>query len=598
MPTVSVGKELIFDAIGQRFSDEEFGQLCFDFGVELDEVTSEKEMVEKEKGDEAAKGLSEEVLYKIDVPANRYDILCLEGIARAFRIYLEKEPTTVYDVVQPAKKITMTVQPQTDPIRPFVVCAVLRNITFTEERYKSFIDLQDKLHQNIGRRRTLIAIGTHDLDTLHPPFTYEACPQKDIRFKALTEEKEMAVDELFHYYKNKKENCHLKEFLHITENSPVHPVIYDSKRTVLSLPPIINGEHSKIKLETKNVFIECTGVDMTKLNIVLNMMISMFSQYCAKPFNVESCDVLYPDGRKESFPQMEDKVFTASPEYINRLIGIEMDPKKMPGLLRRMQLPTEYDESSKQLVVRAPVTRADILHPCDIMEDVAIAYGYNNIQRTLPKCNTVGRQLPINKLSDLVREVVAQSGFVEVMTWVLSNAKENFEQLRQKDDGSSVTLANWKTEEFTICRTTLIPGVLKCLCSNKGRKGVNLPVRVFESGDVVLRDESTEVGARNSRRIAALYCGMASGFEEIHALLDRIMLQLEVDFKHDSPSGKRPVYELRSSDNETFFPKRRADVVVDGKKVGVFGILHPDVLKMFEIPFPCSVLELDIEPFL
>jgi len=596
MPTVSVGKLRLFDAIGQRFTDDEFGQLCFDFGVELDEVTSEKEMMQKEKGDDAASGLSEEILYKIDVPANRYDILCLEGIARAFRIYLEKEPMQPLEVIHPKKRIQLFVKKETDPIRPLAVCAVLRNITFTPDRYASFLDLQDKLHQNIGRRRTLIAIGTHDLDTLKAPFSYEAHPQRDIRFKALSEEKEMSVDELFHYYKNVKENCHLKPYLPITENSPVHPVIYDSNRTVLSLPPIINGEHSKIKLTTRNVFIECTGVDATKLNIVLNMMICMFAQYCDKPNSVESCDVIYHDGRKETYPQMAEKLFTARPDYINRLIGIDMAPEKMPNLLNRMQLSTVYNKENQELEVRAPVTRADVLHAVDIVEDVAIAYGYNNIEKTIPKCNTQGKELPVNKLTDSIREIVAQSGFVEVITWVLSNPAENFTKLRKTDQSSAVTLANWKTEDFTICRTSLIPGVLKCLVSNKGR--VNLPVRVFEAGDVVIRDSEHEVGARNSRRIAACFAGMSSGFEDIHALLDRVMLQLDVAFKHDNPPAGKKIYEVKKSNDTTFFPGRSADVFVDGKKVGVFGIVHPEVLKQFDLPYPCSVLELDIEPFL
>ena len=132
---------------------------------------------------------------------------------------------------------------QTESVRPFVVCGVLRDITFDQARYESFIDLQDKLHTNICRQRTLVAIGTHDLDTLTPPFTYEALPPKDIRFVPLSEDQEFTGETLFPYYKT-KENCKLKPFLKIIEDSPVYPVIYDSKRVVCSLPPIINGLYS------------------------------------------------------------------------------------------------------------------------------------------------------------------------------------------------------------------------------------------------------------------------------------------------------------------------------------------------------------------
>ncbi|CAH8386803.1 unnamed protein product [Eruca vesicaria subsp. sativa] len=149
---------------------------------------------------------------------------------------------------------------ETSQIRPYVVCAVLKGITFDEARYNSFIDLQDKLHQNICRRRSLAAIVTHDLDTLQGPFTYEALSPTDINFVPL-KASNFRADELIEYYNVDHE---LKKHLHIIENSPVFPVLYDSKRTVLSLPPIINGAHSAISLPTKNVFIECTATDLTK----------------------------------------------------------------------------------------------------------------------------------------------------------------------------------------------------------------------------------------------------------------------------------------------------------------------------------------------
>lgn len=599
MPTVGVYRDQLFDAIGRRFTEKEFDNLCFDFGIELDDVTSDKEMVVREKGEKAAEGLSEEVVYKIDVPANRYDLLCLEGIARALRIFLCMEPVPQYKVIHPKNKIQMFVKPETSGVRPFVVCAVLRNITFNQQRYDSFLDLQDKLHQNIGRRRTLIAIGTHDLDTLAPPFSYEALPKDKIRFQPLMEEKEFNVEELFHYYNHEKPNCHVKPYLPITEGFPVHPVIYDQKRTVLSLPPIINGEHSKISLNTKNVFIECTGTDKTKLNIVLNIMISMFTHYCAEPFSVESCEVVMPDGAKTNTPSLDDTLFEAKPGYINKGIGINMEANTMASILSRMQLNSTYDKETDTIKVRAPPTRADILHPCDIQEDVAIAYGYNNIKKTIPACHTEGRQQPLNKLSDQVREIVAQAGYLEVMTWILGNYDENFSKLKREDDGNTcVTLANYKTEDFNIVRTSLIPGLLKTMNANFGR--VNLPVKIFETSDVVHKDSSADVGARNNRRLGALYCGNTSGFEVIHGVVDQVLHQLGAVFKSDVHEGQTAarVYSIRPSHDPTLFPGRRADVLLNGEKIGIFGILHPDVLSNFEIPCPCSVMELNLEHFL
>jgi len=303
---------------------------------------------------------------------------------------------------------------------------------------------------------------------------------------------------------------------------------------------------------------------------------------------------LTPDGKEAVYPDLAHALFEPKVDYINRLIGINISPQRMASLLSRMALPTVI-KSSNILSVTAPPTRADILHPCDIMEDVAIAYGYNNIKKTIPQCYTTGRQQPLNKLTSLIRDVVAQVGFMEVMTWVLVNYNDNFKRLNREDDGSSVTLANPRQQEFNAVRTTLISGLLKALKSNLGQ--VNIPIRIFEAGDVVIQDTSTDVGARNCRKVSALYCGNNSGLEEIHGLVDRIMLMNDVHFTSSESEHKRR-YKVQNSENPTLFQGRGADVFINEQKVGFFGIVHPKVLSAYEIGLPCSVLELDIEIFL
>ncbi|KAL8471318.1 hypothetical protein ACS0TY_028203 [Phlomoides rotata] len=216
MPTVSVGRDRLFKALGCSYSVEEFEDLCFKFGIELDDVTTEKAIIRKEKHlDEEEQSENEEVIYKIEVPGNRYDLLCLEGLAQALRVFNGVDTIPAYKVASISKEtmLKMHVKPETSEVRPFVVCAVLRGVTFDEARYNSFIDLQDRLHQNICRKRTLVAIGTRDLDTISGPFTYET--------------KNFRADELMAFYKS---DLKLKKFLHIIENSPVSPVIYDSER--------------------------------------------------------------------------------------------------------------------------------------------------------------------------------------------------------------------------------------------------------------------------------------------------------------------------------------------------------------------------------
>jgi phenylalanyl-tRNA synthetase beta chain len=161
------------------------------------------------------------------------------------------------------------VKPETAEVRPFVVGAILRNIKFDEQSYNSFIYLQDKLHQNICRRRTLGSMGTHDYDKVKGPITYEARAPKDIVFKALKQTQEMNADELFEVLKKDQK---LKKFLDIIEGKPKYPVFYDAEGKVLSLPPIINSEATKITYDTKNVFIEITGTDLHKIEVCLAVL--------------------------------------------------------------------------------------------------------------------------------------------------------------------------------------------------------------------------------------------------------------------------------------------------------------------------------------
>uniref|UniRef100_A0A3P8RMA1 Phenylalanine--tRNA ligase beta subunit n=1 Tax=Amphiprion percula TaxID=161767 RepID=A0A3P8RMA1_AMPPE len=551
MPTVGIKRDLLFKALGRTYTDEEFDELCFEFGLELDEITSEKEIVSREQGDTKASDASDVILYKIDVPANRYDLLCLEGLVRGLQVFKNKLEAPRYRRISPVngdpQKLIIT--KETAAVRPFAVAAVLRNITFTQERYDSFIELQEKLHQNICRKRSLVAIGTHDLDTISGPFTYTAKPPGDISFKPLNQTKEYTATELMSLYKT---DSHLRHYLHIIEDKPVYPIIYDSNGIVLSMPPIINGNHSKITLQTKNVFIECTATDLTKAKIVLDMMVTMFSEYCSQPF-------------------------TESTE-------------KIAQLLTRMCLLSRATGVGDEIEVEIPPTRSDVIHACDIMEDAAIAYGFNNITRTTPRAYTVANQFPLNKLTELLRQDLAAAGFTEALNFALCSEEDIADKLGKKiSETRAAHISNPKTAEFQVARTTLLPGLLKTIAANRK---MPLPLKLFEVSDVVLKDETKDVGARNSRRFCAVYYNKSPGFEVIHGLLDRTMQLLEVK------SARGEGYHIQAADDSTFFPGRCAEIIVCGKTVGRLGVLHPDVINRFELTMPCSAMEIDIEPFL
>jgi phenylalanyl-tRNA synthetase beta chain len=504
-------------------------------------------------------------------------------------------------------------------VRPYVVGAVLRNVTFTAAAYASFIDLQDKLHQNICRKRTLVAIGTHDLDTLSPPFRYEARAPEDIQFVPLSQSKSFRGDALIEFYRTDPSVKHIKPYVDIIASSPVYPVIYDSKQVVLSLPPLINGEHSKIKMETKNVFIECTATDLTKAHVVLNTVVCMFSEYCAEPFAVEPVEVKYEEPVRgisvQTTPNLTPRPAEARVSTMSSIVGEPITADQAVEFASKMHIPAKKGLSPTGediITVEVPPTRADVMHECDIVEDVAIAFGFNNIKRSLPKTVTVGHQQPVNKLTDALRRELAHAGYDETLTLALLSRAENYEYMNVKDPGDeAVVLANPKSADFQIGRTSMIPGLLKSLQSNRAT-ALRDGVKIFEVSDVMLLDSKTDVGARNERHLAALYAGPTAGFEIIQGLLDRVMLLLEIPVRpytwqvgvaasYGRGGWRYFIEELIG--HASYFPGRAARVVLqkaDGTSVsiGSIGVLHPNVLNKFEIPIPASVVELNIEPFL
>jgi len=655
MPTVAVERDALFTHLGRTYTDDEFDELCFEFGVELDEITSEREEATKSSTAKLSKdqvaALSDEVIYKIDVPANRYDLLCIEGLSRSIRIFLGDVDAPTYEVLKASdeKSSTMTVkQSTTSTVRPFVVCAILRDVTFTQERYDSFIALQDQLHRNMCRNRTLVAIGTHDLDAVKGPFEYDARAPGEIEFVPLThadEGRSFDGAALMECYETEVACKHLKPYVPIIKDSPLYPVVLDSEGTVMSLPPIINGAKSRIKLDTKNVFIECTATDLTKANIVLDTVVAMFSEYCARPYTVEPVSVNYVNDEGsvvDSYvtPRMYTRKETTTVKFVNSLIGINCDPSRMATLCNKIQLgparliqPDFHRlEDGPTLEVTVPPTRSDILHAVDIAEDIGIAFGYNNIKRTVPKTCTVGGEQPLNTLGDLLREEIGRAGYIEVLTHGLCSTRDNFTALGRPVT-AAVGLSNPANVEYEVVRTTLLPGLLKTLQHNRSMSFA-AGFKLFEVSDVVLPDAEhvvaqTIVGAKNVRRCCASYSGPTSGFEVIHGLVDRIMTLCEIapekeyvadsgaavdDLVHCREGWYYTIQELKEEvaaavegeerPSGTYFPGRAAEILLTSpkggkrKSIGTFGILHPKVLSNFNVDYPTSTVELDLEPLL
>ena len=562
MPTVTVNRDVLYQRLNNTYTEEEFENLCFDFGIELDDIVEEDKVTK----------------FKIDIPANRYDLLCVEGLANGLNVFLQNTKTLPKYTVQQGKD-RLIVDKSVSGVRPFCVAAILRGINFNEEVYNSFILLQDKLHQNIGRERSLVSIGTHDLDTINGPFKYQALPPNEIKFVPLNQSTSMTAPEMFDVFRQN----YLKPYLQIIEGSPVYPLITDANSTVLSLPPIINGDHSKISLNTKNILIEVTAKDRKKAGIVLDTICAAFSEYCSLKYTIEAVQICY-DNETFYSPKMGYRTEEYSSQDMCRKIGVvDLSANQIASLLTKMCLCST--SNGDKVTVEIGPTRHDILHQCDIEEDVAIAYGYNNIAKMVPNIYTIACEQEVNKLSDALREELARCNFTEVLTFSLCSRDDVSVNLKKAAAlKNAVHISNPKTYEFQVLRTTLLPGILKTVSCNRS---LPLPIKLFEVSDVVLRDDFTETQTKNYRYVTAVHCGKSSGFEIVHGLLDRLMLMLSITDYRISPTS-----------DEMFFPGRGADILLGSEKIGHVGIIHPEVLEKFDVNLSCSVLEFKLEPLI
>ena len=590
MPTVTVNRAALFKAIGKEFTDEEFEDLCFEFGIELDEVTSEQQLFENEQQKSGAH-LSNEVLYKIEVAANRYDLLCLEGLALALKVFLNKEPMPVFKPlnVLPENERQLIVEPSVEEVRPIGLAAILRGINFTNDTLKGFMELQDKLHNNICRGRKLVSMGTHDLDTIKGPVYYRALPKKEIKFIPLNRTEEVDGDGLMNLL---KDDPKLGKYLYLLDGFDKYPVMMDSNNVIMSLPPIINSQHTKMTLDTHNVFIDITGLDYTKCEIVLNTLVAMFSVYCKDSFTVEEVKVVTTKNNEANiYPNLKPRVFKADVEYLRTISGIhDIVPEEILKCLKKMELDGKI-LNEKEIEVTAPITRSDVLHQCDIAEDLAIAYGYNNITKKITPTNCYGRQQPYNKLADLFRHEMAMGGYVEFLTMALLSEKDLYTNMLKKPDDLSAKIFYSSCKEFEYMRSSLIPGILKSVEANKANQ---LPYRIFEISDVVLIDKNNEVGAANRRKLCFAYANTVSSMEIVQGMVDLLMKKIGLVFQEKDDVKKR--YTIKPSNDPAFFEDRQAEIIIqDNIKIGIYGIVHPKVLKNFNIKNPVTLCDIDLQ---
>jgi len=491
---------------------------------------------------------------------NRPDLYSIEGVARALRGFLDIERGyKSYDVRKGNWRIE--VERSVFTVRPYIRGCVVRGLKMTDEVIRSLMEVQEDLHWTIGRNRRRMAIGVHDLSKINFPLTYKAV-DKNFRFVPLDFERDMSVEEIL------REHPKGRKFAFILEGKDRFPMIVDANGEAISFPPIINAEKTRVTENTRDLFIDVTGFD-EYVDKALNILATMLAD---RGGVIESVEVVYPDKIYIS-PDLSPRIMNVSKDEIYGLLGFELSDEEIKVALERMRFGVEKIDD-KTFRVLIPPYRADIMHEWDIIEDIAIGYRYDRIEPEYPKTMGIGKSHPWNDLRDVVKEIMIGLGFLEVITFTLTNERVQYEWLGRKAEiwRDYVPLMKPLTEDHTILRTDLLPKLLEVLAVNKHYP---MPQKIFEVGDVV-------VGMRNRLRLACCITHSKANFAEIRSVVQAVMRELNVD------------WDVEESEDRAFIEGRRANVIVNGKRVGVFGEIHPEVLEKFEIVNPVVGFELDL----
>ncbi len=506
---------------------------------------------------------------KVEFFPNRPDNLSVEGVARSFKGFIGQEIGFPDYEVTPSNEIVV-VEEDVAKIRPYIGFAKIDNVDFSGDKLKYIMDFQENLHWVIGRDRKKVAIGIHNADVVNAPFKYIATPKDENAFVPLEKDAPMTPDEIL------TEHDKGKDYAHLIEDFDKYPLILDCDNQVLSMPPIINGELTKIKEDTKNIIVDVTGTDERAVNQALNIICSSFAEVGGK---IRSMEVQYADKTIVS-PDLTPQEQNVHVDTANELIGgTDLTAEDIKELLLKARFDAEIisDNEVKAII---PAYRVDILHEVDVVENIAVQYHINAVEAKLPNINTVAYENNWFKAESTIREVMIGLGFQEVMSLMLTNEDAHYAKMNQPEE-DHVQVARPITIDRTMIRTSLINSLMEFLEDNKHE---DLPQKIFEIGDVLYLDETKENKTRSSKKLAALICHSTANFTEIKSVVTSVLNNLGYSM------------EISDSENKSFIVGRVADVTGEAEKgiiKGFFGEVSPEVITNFTLDYPVIAFEIE-----
>lgn len=524
------------------------------------------------------KGVSEDndPELKIEITAEKMDMISPVGIARAISSYLtHSTPQLDFEVIKGKEKVI--VNSSVNEVRPKTCAAIVRNFNLDQEKLDEIIEIQEKIHESFGRHRKKAAIGIYPIDNISFPIHYLAKKPDEISFwplEAPEGKTEMSASEMIISHPT----C--KKYAHLLKDYNVYPIFTDNNSKVLSLPPLINS-HDTGRVEThhKDLFIECSGHNEQHLDAVLKTLLITFSSMGAE---VETMDVEYENYTYSVNLESNKKVMSV--EYINSLIGLNLSTKEISQLAHKVMYGTKII-SDDEIEFIVPAYKFDVWSDCDIADDIARAYGYNNIESVSPKIPVLAEQIDFSMFRKKIRGICANQGMIELYTYMLTSTENQFDKMNKNLESEEfIKIKDAAEDGINMMRTKIIAELLHSLHLNRK---VKYPQKVFEVGMTVQKDETVDTKARNQWHLASALAGPDMSYTQIKEHCDSLLKMIGVFDEIEFIETTRP----------SFIEGRCSEVIYKGEKLGIVGELHPSVLTNFGLLVPVCAYEINLELF-
>ena len=505
---------------------------------------------------------------RLEYSPNRPDFSTYFGISRALNGLLGKEVGIPKFKLIENRKNLINVDSSVSNIRPYIASIVARGHKLNDNTIKQIVSMQEDLHNGIGRKRSKASIGLHNLDTIEFPLDYTT-RLGNLSFTPLDHSSSLTLTEVL----EKTESG--KKFRELLLGS-IYPVLMDSRGNLLSFPPVINAEYTRIKGGVKNLLVEVTGVDKTTVDKVLANIAATLADI---GFSLETVTINQDSNTTTSFNSMENtRLDNIRTDYINKKLGLTLSNEDVILCLRKSRLDAKVTDASN-INCMIPSYRIDIFNPMDIVEEVAIGYGIYNMEPTLPEFTLYGNKSGQNHYFDKIRQALVGMGLIENINFILSNKDIHLRRMKiEKSD--FFTVNNSKSEEHDILRRSLLPSLLFSLSKNIHEE---YPQKLFEIGQVFLPEQ--ENSEKWNLCCATAFNGVT--FTEIKGILQTLM---EICLG--------TTFETKAAEHSSFISGRSADIFYKGKTVGQIGEVSPLLIDSFKIKMPVAAFDLDLTELL